>query len=167
MLAPRAMRAIGLGLLGSLLFGCASYQLAPAPTPPIAPLGPNRADVATVCLYRPTSVGAALTIPVRDNGQLVGATHAFTYFCWFAEPGRHRIWVGGGSDADDRSFVLQAGERLQLQHEINFGSDALRVIDANDAETFSRECGYFIVTDGPEDDMPLPSASRVVRAQAQ
>lgn len=134
--------------------------------PPIAPLGPARDDVATVCMYRPTNLGAALTIPVRDNGQLVGVTRAFSYFCWFAEPGRHRIAVAGGSDAEDRNFDLRAGERLQLQHEINIGNDALRIIDPREAQTFANECAYHVVTEHPADEQ-LPSPARVARAQAK
>jgi hypothetical protein len=148
------------------LAGCTTYGVATVSSPPIAAFGPSaRPDAATICLYRPTHVGSALTIPVRDNGQLVGVTHAYTYFCWLAEPGRHRIAVGGGSDADDRVFDFLAGERLQLQHEINFGTDTLRIVAEDEARKFAEECAYAVVVSAPPDD-GVPPATRVVRAQA-
>ena len=165
-LVARAMRTLAIFATGALAVGCSSYTTAPVATPPIAAAGPGRSDVATVCLYRPTHIGTAMTVPVRDNGQLVGVTQAYTYFCWHAEPGRHRVAVAGGSDADDRTFEVVAGERLHLQHEINIGSDALRIIDAREAEKYARECAYHVVTEAPSED-PIPTPERVVRAQAR
>lgn len=159
------MRSPALGSI-LLLTACSSYSTAPVASPPIATAGPARTDVATVCMFRPTHVGTAMTVPVRDNGQLVGVTNAYTYFCWYAAPGRHRIAVAGGSDAEDRTFTFNAGERLHLQHEINIGTDALRIIDEKLAATFASECRYHAVVGVPAED-ELPRADRVVAAQAK
>ena len=158
--------SFALGVAAAMLVGCSGYRTAAVTAPPIAPLGASRSDVATVCLYRPTHIGTALTIPVRDDGLLVGVTEAYTYFCWLAEPGRHRVSLGGGTDAEDRVFTLAAGERLQLRHEINIGTDALLVIDAAEAARLLTECRDHEVVEAPADDQPLPSASRVARALA-
>ena len=146
--------------------GCSSYSLRPVAQPPVPAFGPPRPDVATVCLFRPTSLGALLTVPVRDNGQLVGATSAHSYFCWHAEPGRHRISVAGGTDASDRTLTLAAGERVHLQHEINIGNDALRIASEAETAEYAGECEYNVVSEAPAEDGPL-NPLRVARAQSQ
>jgi hypothetical protein len=76
----------------ALLAGCSRYTLA-EPNPPPVPLFdvPPRTGVALVCVIHPSHMAIAVTFAVRDNGQLVGATRAESYFCYEAEPGEHRI----------------------------------------------------------------------------
>jgi hypothetical protein len=54
-------------------------------------LGPIPSGFARVCVIRPSLVGSAITMELRDNGRLVGATRGGTYACWLAPPGEHQI----------------------------------------------------------------------------
>src|SRR5689334_23062273 len=105
--------------LSLFAFGCSRYGVRDAQSPDVASFGPpSRSDVGTFCMYRPTYLGFPFNpkIPVYDNGQLVGATSAYGYFCWLAEPGAHRVQFGPGGVAD-RIFRVQPGERIHLVHQ--------------------------------------------------
>jgi hypothetical protein len=87
-------RARGLGLavatvVGGLgLAGCAeppSVGVARLPRSPLAH------GVAQVCVMRPDALAGDVSMELRDNGRLVGATRGGTYVCWLAEPGEHQI----------------------------------------------------------------------------
>lgn len=120
-----------------LLAACSRYAVSETATPTVAPLGPvPRTDAGTFCLYRPSYAGFPFNpkVAVFDNGQLVGATSAYGYFCWLAEPGAHRVTLGQG--AIDRVFRIRRGERFQLVQQ-TFPQDIVPVTEADATELVS------------------------------
>ena len=73
--------------------------------------------VARVCVVRPERVASGVTMEVRDNGRLVGATRGTTYFCWLVAPGEHQIT---SIDDDTGPTLLQAraNARYWLHQEV-------------------------------------------------
>src|SRR5215472_7310947 len=91
--------------------GCSAYSLASPQVPPIPAFGPvARTDVATVCVVRPSHFALAVTFVVHDNGQLVGATRGESYFCYEAEPGKHRVESSTGDPLDKAGSAVLAAE---------------------------------------------------------
>ena len=67
---------------------------------------------------RPEAMAAQVSIPVRDNGRLVGATRGTTYFCYLAATGQHQIT---SVDDDTGPTVLRAqdGARYWLHQDVS------------------------------------------------
>jgi hypothetical protein len=140
-----------------LLAGCTRYQLAQPAAPPIEPLAEPPAGLAQICVVRPAWEGGAMTMVVRDNGHLVGATRAEAYFCWYAEPGPHHV-VSVRIDAvpSPRRVRIhtQAGRRYYLAQdpapEGGFHAEsAFQVIDDAAAEEMLAGCDYEQLTSVP------------------
>lgn len=128
---------------GALLAGCGSYQ-----TRPVAGRsypGPT-ANHGVVCVVRAgtNEDNSERTVPVWDNGVLVGATRGASHFCYLATPGPHvvvsELLLTARLDVDvmpeERRWIEQevgmssyryAGRRLQE-------SVSLREISAADAQ---------------------------------
>ena len=102
-------------------------------------------------------------IAVFDNGQLVGATSSYGYFCWLAEPGAHRVTFGPGGMAD-RVHRVRAGERIHLVHQ-QVPQD-LVVVTEDEAKAIIADSEYLVVTAVPDGEKP-PDANRVARAMAE
>jgi len=94
------------------LLAC-SHAKSPAPREVAAiPQG-----VAQVCVVRPEAESSSVTMTLKDNGRLVGATRGRTYVCWLVAPGAHQI----GSDDDDTGPILlraEANARYWLHQEV-------------------------------------------------
>lgn len=73
------------------LIACSSYKLREPEKPPLDALGAPPPNAARVCTVRTSVIAGAVTFPIRDNGQLVGASRGPGHFCWLAEPGDHEI----------------------------------------------------------------------------
>ena len=80
--------------------------------------GPLPAGVAEVCVVRPDSLGGEASMPVRDNGQLVGATRGATFFCWLAAPGDHQI-TSVDDDTGPMLLRARAGAHYWLHQEVS------------------------------------------------
>jgi len=156
--------------------GCSAYSLASPKVPPIPAFGPvARTDVATVCVVRPSHFALLVTFVVRDNDQLVGATRGESYFCYFAQPGRHEIVSSTGDSADEEGgvgLVAQAGRRywLHQDYDNNLGSvtSRLLVIDESRARDFVEDdgCEYRTLTGVPrEENAPPPGPTPVAAAR--
>jgi hypothetical protein len=88
-------------------------------------LGPVPPSAARVCVLRPSVRQAELTMEIRDNGRLVGATRGSTYVCWLAAPGEHQIT----SPTDDSGTVLlqtQPGGHYWLHQDVGLLAGELR-----------------------------------------
>jgi hypothetical protein len=136
--------------LFALLTGCSSFSVVPV-SPDAVPLDPR---AARVCVYRASTIGWALTVPVRDNGLAVGATSGRGYFCYNAALGRHLVQVDV-SDADP--FVLEVHEarRYDLELIINMGQDRLVAIDAVRGDSLAAELDYVVIAEAPSGEQPL------------
>jgi hypothetical protein len=92
-------------------------------TPPRAPdtvsaeLGAVPSSFSRVCVVRPSSVGAHVTMELKDNGRLVSATRGRTFACWLVMPGNHQIT----DSADDTGPLLleaRSGRQYFLHQDI-------------------------------------------------
>jgi hypothetical protein len=144
--------------------GCgANYQVVAVEHPPVSALTVAPENKALICVYRNSNLGAALTVAIRDNDQVVGATEGSSWFCYLAEPGRHFLTVEG-SDADDLGLVALGGHRKFVELRINMGQDELVVRENADAERVIHELDYLVIEEGP-DDQPVPPALPFARAR--
>jgi hypothetical protein len=80
-------------------------------------LGAVPSGAAQVCVVRPDALASQVSMPVRDNGRLVGATRGTTFFCWLARTGEHQIT---SSDDDTGPMLLHArsGARYFLHQDV-------------------------------------------------
>jgi hypothetical protein len=92
---------------------------------------------------RPDRLARDTSIPVRDNGRLVGATRGATFFCWLAAPGEHQIT----SVDDDTGPVLlfaRAGAQYWLHQDMSELAGSVHAhldwVDATTAHEMIDEC---------------------------
>lgn len=160
-----------LSLLASLALtaGCATYALAAPSEPPIAPFGPATRQAATVCVIRPSHWSLTTTFVVHDDAQLVGGLRGESYFCYYAQPGPHRIMVSRGISDEAAMTTLHAvrGHRywLEQRYDYTFG-DQLGWIDEDRARALIDGCTYQELVDAPPEDA-LPFGIPVAPALAQ
>lgn len=154
---------IGVLLSMVTLAACADVAVSSANVPPIAFDAPAPEDGALVCVMRATVVGFALVVPVRDNGNLVGATDGTGWFCYIAEPGEHRVEVEV-SDADGLQFEARPGAHVYIEQVIRVGEDNLERIDATRAAKIASDRLYSVVESGPDGET-LPAVPRAPAAE--
>jgi hypothetical protein len=151
------MRAHVLALL--LVGACAR----PAAEPPAPPTGS-----AQVCVVRPESLASEVTMEVRDNGRVVGATRGSSYFCYLAAPGEHQIT---SIDDDTGPTLLRAapGARYWIHQEVTtLGGDVHAHLDFVDEPTAQAmldrvDTRVLVAVRGHEDRedaMPIAAARR-------
>lgn len=107
--SARARRRRLVALLAALT-GCSAYRLDSPPADPnyvVQPFTAYLDGMASVCMIRSGKVAMAVTFIVHDNDVLVGATRGPTYFCYRAQPGRHRIRITS-DDGEQRFDVILA-----------------------------------------------------------
>jgi len=80
-------------------------------------LGAVPASAARVCVLRPELDAADVTLELRDNGRLVGATRGATYVCWLAAPGEHQ--VTSADDTGPTLFVARPGAHYWIHQEMS------------------------------------------------
>lgn len=136
------MRALGVLLFLLLsMGGCAHYRITAPDPPPLDALGEPPYGLGQICVLRPHSLGALVTIPVRDNGHLVGATRGPSYFCYLVQPGFHDVTSDSGNVAR-LGLNIAPGARLYLQQVINVGPDELIALDEERAAALLPRCDY-------------------------
>ena len=107
----------------ALLLACSPYRLAPAPEEPGAVTQPFTTyldGMATVCMIRSAQIALAVTFTVHDNDLLVGATRGPTYFCYRAQPGRHRIAITSDDGEQRFDVLLEPRARYYLDQRLRF-----------------------------------------------
>jgi hypothetical protein len=67
---------------------------------------------------RPDRFAAQVSMPVRDNGRLVGATRGTTFFCYLARPGEHQI-TSVDDDTGPTFLRAVAGMRYWLHQDVS------------------------------------------------
>ncbi len=96
------------------LAACSPYRLADPPADPDAVARPFTGyldGVASVCVIRSARLAMAVTFVVHDNDVLVGATRGPSWFCYRAEPGRHRIAIR--SEDGEQRFDVDLEQRAR------------------------------------------------------
>ena len=162
-----------LSSLASLVLtaGCATYALAAPSEPPIAPFGPAPRQAATVCVIRPSHWSLTATYVVHDDAQLVGGLKGESYFCYFAQPGPHRIAVrrDDSTTAEAAITTLHAvrGHHywLEQRYDYTFG-DQLSWIQEDRARDLIEGCTYKELVDAPAEEA-VPFGIPVAPALAQ
>lgn len=107
---------------------CAPPLAAPAAEP-----APPKGS-AQVCVLRPQSLAGDVTMEVKDNGRVVGATRGSSYFCYLAAPGEHQIT---SIDDDTGPTLLRAsdGARYWIHQEVSsLGGDLHAHLDFVDEQ---------------------------------
>ena len=73
---------------------------------------------AQICVMRPETLARDVSMEVRDNGRLVGATRGGTYVCWLAAVGEHQL-----TSIDDNTgptwLEARANGRYWLHQEVS------------------------------------------------
>lgn len=120
----RGAGLLAAGLLAAAsVLACSPYRLAPPPAEPGAVVQPFTTYIdgaATVCVIRSAQIALAVTFTVHDNALLVGATRGPTYFCYRAEPGRHRIAITGDDGEQRFDVLLEPRARYYLDQRLRF-----------------------------------------------
>ena len=111
-------------MLGLLV--CASALAACTP-----PREPNRARAserarrdplahgsAQICVMRPDTLAHDVSMEIRDNGRLVGATRGATYVCWLAATGEHQL-TSIDDDTGPTWLEARANGRYWLHQEVS------------------------------------------------
>jgi hypothetical protein len=142
------------------LCACSGYGVTVANKPPVSAFAEPPEQQATVCVFRPHGLGAAVLTPVSDNGSVVGGTEGQSYFCYLAEPGEHQIAV---DDAKPAKLTIAAGEHYYLQHIFSRGPDLLQRVDTASAKRLEAHCVYTIMDEAPE-GQTAPPAIALARA---
>jgi hypothetical protein len=145
----------------AVLSACSGYGVSVAKNPPVHAFAPPPDQHATVCVFRPHSIGASVVTPVTDNGRLVGATEGQSYFCYLAEPGQHLVRV---DDARPAELDVVAGEHYYLRHDFKRGPDTLEVVDKPVARALAKQALYTVLDEAPE-GLRAPPAIALARAR--
>jgi len=119
---PR-IRVAPLLLAYASLLACSPYRLEAAPAEPDAVTQPFTTYIdgmATVCVIRSAQIALAVTFTVHDNNLLVGATRGPTYFCYRAQPGRHRINIASDDGEQRFDVLLEPRARYYLDQRLRF-----------------------------------------------
>ena len=114
-------------VLALVLFAACAPRPAAEPSPP--------KGSAQVCVLRPEALASEVTMEVRDNGRVVGATRGSSYFCYLAAPGEHQIT---SVDDDTGPILLRASEgaRYWIHQEVtSLGGDVHAHLDFLDEPT--------------------------------
>jgi len=147
--------------------GCSGYGFVEPKTPPIEPLGAPAAGYGQVCVVRPHGFkAAAVTVSVRDNGRLVGATRGASYFCYWAQPGKHRI-TSEADDVQEAGVLVSPGLRYFLRQKITntlgWVSSPMEWMSDAEAHAQIAKCDYRVLTEVP-DGVERPPANPVAAA---
>ncbi len=88
------------------------------PSATVADLGPVPSGAAQVCVVRPDPLASSVSMPVRDNGRLVGATRGTTFFCYLARVGEHQI-TSVHDDTGPMLLRAESGARYWLHQDVS------------------------------------------------
>lgn len=146
---------------GCSLFGCAHgeagagvHARSAKESVTVSDLGPVPSGAAQVCVVRPDALAANVSMPVHDNGHLVGATRGTTFFCYLARTGEHQI-TSVDDDTGPTFLRAQSGARYWLHQDVSelagtvhahldwvSESDGLELLDACESRVHVAVPGY-------------------------
>jgi hypothetical protein len=117
MISRQTLPALGIALFAAGCGVTAGRPQAAARSAALAELGPVPAGSAQVCVMRPAQIAADISMPVRDNGRLVGATRGTTFFCYLAATGDHQI-TSADDDTGPTFLRAQTGARYWIHQDV-------------------------------------------------
>ena len=104
--------------LVGFLSGCASTkQFVAFPDQTKRVEDPNKARIYVV---RPTSLGGAVSMDVRDGGKIIGSTGANGYLCWERNPGAMEI-TGKAENTVKLPLTVEKGGVYYIQQHVKMG----------------------------------------------
>lgn len=153
---------------------CTRYEIAPRDTAPATTFDALPANVGQICVVRPHNVALLVPAVVRDNRQLVGMTKGPSWFCWFAEPGIHKIVTRYGDDIDedlgmdeltDAAILVEPGGRYYLHHDVSkiLTISVRWILDVAEANAMIAECDWVDLVAAPQGERIL-GRGEIVRA---
>jgi hypothetical protein len=110
----RTRAFVGVALV-SMVSGCAHGEEPMALT---STSGALARGAASVCVVRPGGAAHDVSMPVRDNGHLVGATRGATFFCYLASAGDHQI-TSVDDDTGPTLLRARAGASYWLHQDVS------------------------------------------------
>ncbi|HLV21597.1 MAG TPA: hypothetical protein VKZ49_11970 [Polyangiaceae bacterium] len=153
--------ALSIALTGACAFGCSDYRMRGVEHPPVAAFDVTSEEAATICVFRPHGLGTSVVAPVSDNGTVVGATEGSSYFCYLAEPGKHKLRA---ADAPALTLEVDVGEQYHVVHELNVAKDRLVRVTSESAQGLASYCNFMSLRQTPE-GVAVPAALAVARAE--
>lgn len=139
--------------LPAALLACTSWHFVEPATPPVAPFEPPPGELAEICVLRPHLLASGVTFAVRDNGRLVGATRGASYFCYWAQPGRHRI-TSEADDVEQASVVAIPHAHYYLHQKVKnllgVVTSPLEWVAEMEARQMVQTCDYRVLSGVPE-----------------
>ena len=132
------------------LTACTGYELSARPVPPINPFAEPPPGLAQVCVVRPKWPDGT-TMPVRDNGKVVGALRARTFFCYFAGEGAHHMAIEKGAvlGPAGADLAVATGQRYFVSYDVEALSDSVRTVSQDEYKDLIQDCRYAVVADVP------------------
>jgi len=79
---------------------------------------PIARGLAQICVMRPGTLARDVSMELRDNGRLVGATRGGTYVCWLAATGDHQL-TSIDDDTGPTWLEARANGRYWLHQEVS------------------------------------------------
>jgi hypothetical protein len=157
-----------IGSAAALSCGCSAYGVTTTIHPPVAPFGVAAADLAEVCVVRTGAPSPLYTATVFDDAKLVGATRDGTFFCYYAEPGRHEIVSDATFGTQRAQLTAVGGRHYYLKQEWLFPAVRGHALAWVDEATMRDEIStdeYAMLTEVPGDqalpgDRPVAPAMR-------
>lgn len=124
--------------------------------------GPLSASAAQVCVIRPERMASEASMPIQDNGRLVGATRGSTFVCWLAAPGEHQL-TSVDDDTGPMLLRARAGEHYWLHQDVTELAGTVHAhldwVDDATAHAMIDECDHRVRVAVPgHDDEPAAMA---------
>lgn len=140
---------LGIGAALTTLLGCARPELVFPDLPPIDPLAEPAYGLAQICIIRPHTLAMLDTVPVQDNSHLVGATRGPSYFCYAAQPGRHRIELVEYKPRPTLELKVVAGQRSYVHLRVSIGRYRLSALPEDRVQEQLDKCEYSQLVETP------------------
>ncbi len=104
-------------------------------------------EMARIYVLRPSSVGAAIPMAIKDGNDLIGDTGAESFLCWERNPGEIKI-TGKAENESWVKMYVDKGKKYYVLQRMQIGA----FISRNKLETLSEQDGkkYFVKCKPPK-----------------
>ena len=132
-----------------LMAGCATVPMSSPAADAAAKQFKPVPDKSVLYVYRDESMGAAVRMDVKIDGETCGQTAADTYFRFVLPPGNHKI-TSVAENTDSVDIDMKPGQLYYVWQEVKMGvlyaRSKLHVIGANKGQTDIRSCKLALPT---------------------